>query len=114
MQAYYETTAPPRSTATGTALERITAVVEAALGYAPLHIRELIRTYLGLASKTYEVYIVMRRAPGSPKPQLMRLRCLEPSGDTSRAERLGLLINIGSHRCVVYPGEELAASVCNH
>jgi len=112
MQAYYETTTTP-SVNSGTALERITAVVEAALGYAPLHIRDLIRAYLGLASKTYEILILLRRSPETPKPQLMRLRCLEPRGDTSRAQRLGLLINIGSHACIVYPGEDLAAAVCN-
>ncbi len=113
MQVYYEAPSLQRHTANGTVLERITAVVEAALGYAPLHVKDLIRAYLGLAAKTYEILIFLRRSPETPKPQLMRLRCLEPRGDTSRAERLGLLINIGSHRCVVYPGEDLAAAACN-
>ena len=84
-------------------VERAAAVVEAALGYVPENPRRLMELYRMLAEETYRLLLVLYRED-EPEPSVIELRCLEPQGPTARAEELGLVLDAGGRRCVVYPG----------
>jgi len=84
-------------------LDRVAAIVEAALGRVPDSVEELLRLYKELGKRAYRMLVVLQRED-EPEPSVLELRCLEPRGPTARAEELGLVFEAGGRRCLVYPG----------
>ncbi len=91
------------SVATPQWLERMAAIVEAAIGYLPDSVAEIARLYRSLASRAEKVLLVLQRED-DPEPAVIEVRCLEPCGPTERARELGLVLEIGGRCCIVYPG----------
>ena len=84
-------------------LERMAAVVEAALGYLPDTVEEIVRLYRSLANRAERVLLVLQRED-DPEPAVIEVKCLEPRGPTERARELGLVLEISGRCCIIYPG----------
>jgi hypothetical protein len=83
-------------------LERMAAVVEAALGYVPETPSEIVKAFRGLESRAYRTLVVIHRED-EPEPSVIEVRCIDPAGPVERARRLGLVLEIGGRCCVIYP-----------